>query len=290
MRARMTAAILLFVLAGAPAALAQAPCSLQTITGTYAIQETSFSAKGSLSPASGYYQLIGLAIVLVGQVTISPTGAVSGSYWGVYGAAPIPEMPTPAGLISVNRDCTAEYTDASGEAAKLVILDGGNEIQDLGWGENPGNSMGTWYRITRADEAAPRCGVQSLNGAYMQRCEGFHVEEAGGSISVSTANLLMKWSAQNGSFAGTIQENQFGYPRNTLIDASLTGTYTVTPDCKVDMDFAVSSLPPGLTIKARGVLFEQGKQGVGVPMGIYAGSTMVAPFAPQACRIVRIGQ
>lgn len=286
MRARATAVVLFTLLAFAPAALAQAPCSLQTITGTYAVQTTGWSAYGSIftSPLGPTYQLVGGHAVLVGEATVAPDGTVAGAYWGVYVAFPIPVTPFTSRM-TVNPDCTGEgIDDATGGVDKLVVLDNGKEIRAITW-VGFGTSVTTWHRITRAGDVAPRCGQHTLRGTYTELCHGFSIGE-GGSVATSTA--LMVWSAKDGRLAGTYKDKQFGFP-DTFTESGLSGTYTVNGDCTVDVDLSLDVFP-GLTIKGRSVLFDQGKRGYGVPMGIYAGDTLVAPMGPLTCEMVRIGQ
>ena len=291
MRARTTVAVLVFLLACAPAAIAQAPFSIQTITGTYAVQTRGWSAYGSIftSPLGPTYQLVGGEAVLVGQVTIARDGTATGTYWGVYVAFPVPVTSFTA-RYSVNQDCTGESTDETGVVDKFVVLDNGKEIRAMTW-LGFGTNVTRQYRITRADDPAPRCGQHTLRGTYMDLCEGFALtgEVDPDRVSlVATTNSLMVWTAKDGRLAGTYRGKQFGFP-DTFMESRMSGAYTVHADCTVDVDLSLDVMP-GLTVKARAVLFDQGKQGRGLPLGIYAGDTMVAPMGPLTCQLVRMGQ
>jgi hypothetical protein len=286
MRGRLIAVLVLMLVAVAAGAQAQAPCSIQTVTGTYAVQTKGVSASGSVidSPLGPAYQLHGGAATLVGHMTIAPDGAVAGTYWGVYVAFPIPPT-TFTARVSVNPDCTAELTDETGSVDKLVVLENGDEVLAITW-EGFGTSLTTWHRMTRASDVAPRCGQHTLQGTYAERCEGFALTDELGSLA--TTNSLFVFSARGGALNGTYSGKQFGFP-DTLIESGVSGTYIVNPDCTVDVALSLDVMP-GLSIKARSVLFDQGKQGIGVPFGIYAGDAMVMPMGPLTCQLVRIGQ
>lgn len=291
MRARATAVVLFTLLAFAPAAFAQAPCSIQTITGTYAVQTTGWSAYGSIftSPLGPTYQLVGGEAVLVGQVTIARDGTAVGTYWGVYVAFPVPVTSFTA-RYSVNPDCTGESIDEWGTADKFVVLDNGKELRAMTW-LGFGTSVTRQYRITRADDPAPRCGQHTLRGTYMDACEGIALTgelDPDGLPLIATANSLMVWTAKDGRLTGTYHGKQFGFP-DTFTESGVSGTYVVHGDCTVDVDLSLELLP-GLTFKARSVLFDQGKRGLGLPLGIYAGDTMVAPMGPLTCELVRMRQ
>jgi hypothetical protein len=287
MRGRLVAIFVLVLMVVAPAARAQAPCSIQTVTGTYAVLTTGVSASGNVfeSPLGPAYQLHGGAAVLVGHMTVASDGSVAGTYWGVYVAFPIPPT-TFTAQVSVNPDCTGEVTDETGSVDKIVVLDNGQEVRAITWA-GFGTSVGTWHRITRASDVAPRCGQHTLQGTYAERCEGFALTDDLGSLA--TTNSLFVFSARDGALNGTYSGKQFGFP-DTLIESAVSGTYSVNPNCTANVTLSLDALPPGLAIKARSVLFDQGKQGIGVPFGIYAGDTMVAPMGPLSCQLVRIGQ
>ena len=185
----------------------------------------------------------------------------------------------------MNPDCTGELTDETGSVDKIVVLDNGQEVRAITWA-GFGTALGTWHRITRASDVAPRCGQQTLKGTYAERCEGFAITDEAGSIA--TANSLFVFSARDGALTGTYRGKAFGFP-DTLTESAVSGTYRVNPDCTADVALSLDVMP-GLTIKARSVIFDQGKQGIGVPFGIYAGDAMVMPMGPLRCEFVRIGR
>jgi hypothetical protein len=289
MRGKLIAALVIAVVAAAPAAWAQAPCSLQTVTGTYAVQTTGWSASGSMADIPGYgpvYNLVGGSAVLVGQATIAANGTYTGSYWGVYVAAPIPTTPF-TGRISINPDCTGESSDLGG-IDELVVLDNGKEIRAI-TRTAFGTILSTWYRMTPANGQGPSCGRQTFSGTYVERCEGYSLV-AGDPPGVATSNSLMVYSARDGVLTGTYKGKVFGYPTEKWTESGLSATYTVSPDCTIEKVYSFGFLPAGYTVKARGVLYDEGKQGVGLPMGIYAGNTFAMPVGPLTCQTVRLGK
>jgi hypothetical protein len=285
MRGRLIAALVIVVVAVAPAAWAQAPCSLQTVTGTYAVQVTGRSMSGSVADVPGWgpvYELQGGSAVLVGRVTVAASGTYTGTFWGVYVAAPIPPTPV-AGWVSVNPDCT--ISDSGTDTG--VVLDNGKEIRFIS-SEAFGTNISTWYRMTPANGKGPSCGQQTFNGTYVERCEGYSLA-AGDPPGIATSNSLMVYSARDGLLTGTYKGKVFGFPEQWR-ESDLSATYTVNADCTIEKVYTFGFLPPGYTVKARGVLFDEGRQGVGLPMGIYVGETPVGPMGPLTCQSVRLGK
>src|SRR5512143_1631703 len=84
MKMRLVRLAAVIALAVPVAAFAQPPCSIHTITGTYAVQITGQSLIGALVPNAAPYQLVGGEAALVARLTIAPDGSVSGPLWGVY--------------------------------------------------------------------------------------------------------------------------------------------------------------------------------------------------------------
>jgi hypothetical protein len=257
---------------------------------TYAIQVTGRSTVGSLIDFPGYgyiYELHGGHASLVGQVTIAADGTMAGTFWGIYVTTPIPPIPY-SGRISVNPDCTGESSESEGGGIeKLVVLNNGQEIRAITWA-GEGTNTHTYYRISPVNGRGPSCGQQTHRGTYMERCEGFSFDASGG---VATSTSLMVYSARDGVVNGTYSGKVYGFPPDyTLTESGLSGTYTVNPDCSIDKVLTLDFLPSPYTIKARGVLFDEGKQGVGLPMGIYAGNTFAVPVGPLTCQTVRLGK
>jgi hypothetical protein len=281
MRGKLIAALVIAVVAAAPAAWAQ-PCSIQTVTGTYAVQVTGRSASGSVNVPYAYYELQGGSAVLVGQITVAANGTYTGTYWGIYVMIPIP--PTPfAGWVSVNSDCTINDSGTD----KGVVIDNGKEIRFITW-QGEGTNISNWYRMSPANGNGPRCGQQTFSGTYVERCEGYSLA-AGSPPGVATGTSLMVYSARDGVVTGTYRGKIFGYPTEKWTESGLSATYTVKPDCTIEKDYSFGFLPPGYTVKARGVLFDEGKQGVGLPMGVYdAKGEPAALMGPLTCQSVRL--
>jgi hypothetical protein len=289
MRGTLIAALVLaVVVTAAPAAWAQ-PCSIQTVTGTYAVQVTGRSASGTVNVPYSFYELQGGQASLVGQVTIAANGTYTGTYWGIYVMMPIP--PTPfAGWVSVNPDCTINDSGTD----KGVVTDNGKEIRFITW-QAEGTNISTWYRMSPANGQGPSCGQQTFSGIYMERCEGYSFFSLGEGQppGVATSNSLLMYSARDGVLTGTYKGKVFGYPTERWTESSLSATYTVNPDCTIEKVYSLDFLPPGYTIKSRGVLFGEGKQGVGLPMGVYDGEgypVLAMPVGPLTCQTVRLGK
>ena len=286
MRSRIVALFAGVLAAMLPAvARAQAPCSIHTITGTYAVQITGQSLIGSLAMSGSPYQLAGGEAVFVAKLTVSPDGSVQGPLWGVYVAFPVESVLV--GQATVSADCTGELVTPD-ESFKFVVLDNGKEIRWVPW-DGFGGSVGTWHRITRADDPAPRCGRHTLSGNYMMRCEGF--EFTGVDSGVASAWSLFVLSASQGVISGKVHGKRFAIPLSTTTESVVMGTYAVNDDCTFDTDlYLLDVMPPGLSYKARGIVFDQGKEVIGLPLGIYAGDTPVAPVLPLTCVMTRMGQ
>ena len=292
MRGTLLAALVILLVAAAPAVWAQ-PCSIQTVTGTYAVQVTGRSFVGSVMNVEGYgpiYELLGGQASLVGQVTIAPSGAYTGTYWGVYVMMPIPPTPV-AGWVSVSPDCTINDSGTD----KGVVIDNGKEIRFITW-QAEGTNISTWYRMTPANGKGPSCGPQTFSGTYMERCEGYSFFSLGEGQppGVATSTSLLMYSARDGAMTGTYKGKVFGYPiQPPLVESGLSATYTVSPDCTVVKAYSLDFLPPGYTVRSRGVLFDEGKQGVGLPMGVYDGDgnpVPAMPVGPLTCQTVRLSK
>jgi opacity protein-like surface antigen len=289
MRGKLIAALVIVLAAAAPAVWAQ-PCSIQTVTGTYAVQVTGRSASGTLNVPYSFYELQGGQASLVGQVTIAPSGAYTGTYWGVYVMMPI--QPTPfAGWVSVNPDCTINDSGTD----KGVVIDNGKEIRFITW-QGGGTNISTWYRMSPANGQGPSCGQQTFSGTYMERCEGYSFFSLGEAQlpGVATSTSLLLYSARDGVLTGTYRGKVFGYPNQPpLVESALSATYTVNPDCTIEKVYSLGFLPPGYVIKSRGALFDEGRQGVGLPMGVYDrdGYPVPAmPVGPLTCQTVRLSK
>jgi hypothetical protein len=232
------------------------------------------------------YELTGGAGVFVAQLAIARDGSVRGAMWGVWVTFPLEttvESPYSA-QISVNQDCTGEWTDPTG-SWKLIVLDNGAEIVAAPWGGFGGGFL-TLHRITRAADPAPRCGQHTLKGNYVMRCEGYVLT---GGAGMATGTSLYLLSARDGTMTGTVGFRRFGVPGDPQ-ESGVSATYTVNDDCTVDQRFFLDTLPAGLSFRYRGVLFDQGKQAYNVPMGLYKVDIPVAPELPASCVMTRIGQ
>lgn len=265
-------------------ARAQAPCSIKTITGTYAAQIGGGAFAGDLVTAGVPYRLTGGVASLVARVTVAADGSVQGPMWGVFVAEPV-EGPYLA-HVTVNPDCTGQWVDPD-YSFRFVVLEQGEEIRSIAWEGVFNSGIQTWHRITRAADPAPRCGQHSFRGNYAMRCEGYELTGEGSGLA--SASMLFVLSAADGVMTGRMYASRFGLPFPAVTESGVSGTYAVHEDCTLDGDMSLDVLP-GLAYRTRGVLFDQGKQAVGLPLGIYAGDTFVAPVLPLRCDMTRLGQ
>ena len=263
-------------------AQAQAACTIRTITGTYAVQITGSALIGSLVPVGAPYQLHGGAAAFAARWTIAGDGTVQGPIWGVYVAQWVES--DFSGQVTVNPDCTGELVESDG-SFKMVIIDNGKEIRMTPWDGFTGSVI-TAHRITRAREATPQCGDETFKGTYMLRCEGYTL--TGEAAALASFWSLSTLTAADGTLAGKMWGKRFGIPFSSQTESAFSGTYAVGDDCTVNKEFMLDAAP-GFTYKAQGILFDQGKQEFEVPLGLYAGDTLVAPMLPQACVMRRIG-
>ena len=174
-----------FLLLGtAMAAGAQAPCSLETIRGTYAWEMTGRTFEGGRSAETlpgGVPMLEGTVfpVHMTGVFTVGRDGSAEGRYSGLFGLVPL-GYPNPLPVVAsfaVHADCTGEMTAPNGfegtNTDKFVILDNGQEIRSVGMSGAPFAWQFTMVRIGRAGEQATTCGRNTARGRYVMRCQGF---------------------------------------------------------------------------------------------------------------------
>ena len=283
MRLNVVSLLVVTLVAMLPApASAQEPCSINTITGTYAVQISGSSFVGTLAPTAAPYQLHGGTAAFVARLTIERDGSVQGLLWGVYVAAPV-SGPFSA-QVTVNEDCTGDLVTPD-ESFKFAILDNGKQLRWSPW-DGFGGSLAAWNRISPAGEVGAVCGQQMFTGEYVMRCEGYELtgEDSGVASAWSLALLSVK---EDGAITGKMYAKRFGLPSSTQLETALSGAVTVNTDCTTDQELTLE-VQPGLSLKGRGVLFDHGKQAFTVPLGLYAGDQNVAPVLPLTCQVTLI--
>ena len=162
----------------------RAPCSIETIRGTYAWEMTGRTFDGGLSAETlpgGIPMLEGTVfpVHMTGVFTVGRDGRGDGRYAGLFGPVPL-GYPTPLPVVAsfrVHPDCTGDMTAPNGfggiNADKFVILDNGQEVRSVGMSGAPFAWQFTMVRIGRAGESAAVCGRNTVRGRYVMRCQGF---------------------------------------------------------------------------------------------------------------------
>lgn len=282
------------LLGAAAVAGAQAPCSVETIRGTYAWEMTGQAFDGGLSGETlpgGIPMLEGTVfpVHMTGVMTVGRGGSAEGSYAGLFGLVPL-GYPTPLPVVAsftVHSDCTGEMRAPNGfggtNTDKFVIIDNGQEIRSVGMSGAPFAWQFTMVRIGRADEQAATCGRNTVRGRYVMRCQGF---EGAPGTPPSYAGVLPMFVldvAADGAMTGR------QYARDhTLEGLSVAGTVAVRSDCTTLMTVRTEALP-GMTILATGVFYDNGKEGFGGPiLATFGGQPVPGAFAGFACHMTRL--
>lgn len=277
-------------------ASAQAPCSLDTIAGTYAWEMRGQAFQGGISAEpgpGGAPLLLGtvLPVYLTGVATVARDGTGQGSYSGLFGLVTLgyPDpLPLTGLTFTVNRDCTGELAALNAFGGinidKIVILDRGREIRTVGMSGAPFVWQSTLVRIGRGVESAPLCGPNAVRGSYLMRCEGF---EVGSPVPPPTFGSVLPLFVIDIAEDGAMTGRHFS--RDHPIDGlSVTGQMTVNPDCSAQAAMQTEALP-GVTIVTRSVFYDNGNEGIGGPiLATVGGQPMPGAFAGFGCHLTRI--
>jgi hypothetical protein len=273
---------------------AQAPCSVETIRGTYAWEMTGRTFDGGISAETlpgGIPMLEGTVFPIhtTGVITVGRGGTAEGRWAGLVGLVPL-GYPTPlpfTASFTVHTDCTGELTapNAFGgiNTDKFVILDNGQEIRSVGMSGAPFAWQFTMVRIGRADEQAATCGRNTVRGRYVMRCQGFEGAPTQPPAYAGVLPMFVLDVAADGTMTG----RQFARD-HTLNGLAVTGAVTVKPDCTTLMTVRTEALP-GATILATGVFYDNGKEGFGGPILAFFGEQpALGAFAGFACHMTRL--
>jgi len=283
------------LLAGtATLARAQAPCSVETIRGTYAWEMTGRTFDGGISAETlpGDIPMLEgtvLPVHMTGVMTVGRDGNAEGRYSGLFGLVPL-GYPTPLPVVAsfrVHADCTGEMTAPNGfggiNTDKFVILDNGQEVRSVGVSGAPFAWQFTMVRIGRADEQAATCGRNTVRGRFVMRCQGFEGAPTKPPAYSGVLPMFVFDVAANGTMTGR------HYARDHALDGlAVTGAVTVNPDCTTLMTVRTEALP-GATILATGVFYDNGREGFGGPiLALFGGQPAPGAFAGFACHITRL--
>jgi hypothetical protein len=262
------AAMLVYLGLATPMAQAQAPCTLQTLAGTYAISE-----KGSstiLDPSSAPYPFHwagALApFVGIGEVTLSDDGTGKGFFWIRIGSfnGGLDPLPVEVTITELNADCTGKWqfpfnllgTTYTIEE-RFIAFDNGSEIRSIPTvtGVPTMTWIGESHRISKPAEPLNTCGPQTVNGSYLMAVE--NLVNFPGTPIFSDALLLRLDISMNGDYTGMLYE-KFGATGG--IELPVWGTMMVNPDCSYATDLQFTLKGELKTAPIRGVFFDQGKK------------------------------
>jgi hypothetical protein len=266
------AVLLICLCLAIPAAHAQGPCTLQTITGTYA-----FSARGSsaiLDPSSEpypYHWAGALApFAAIGEVTMGPDGHGAGYYWiriGSFNTLP-DATPVQMTITEINEDCSGKWqfgfnllgTPYTIEE-RFIMFDNGREFRSIP--TVTGVPTMTWvaegHRIRKPGESPDTCGPQTANGSYLMAAD--NLVRMGSNPIFSDAVLLRVGISMTGDATGTLYE-KMGPTGN--IQLPVWGTFNVNPDCSFASTLNAIVLDKPTSIPIRGVFFDGGKKFYGL--------------------------
>jgi len=295
---RVAVLVLAFLLLGASLASAEAPCSINTVRGTYALELKGQGFWGDLllppypppvPPIPPVLPLLlgkALPIYFAGTFTISQDGSAVGSYWGLFGMVPVGAVdPEPwSATVTVHPDCTGEltYPNAFGgiNVEKLVVLDNGREIRTVSIADTPMPWQTTAIRIGRPGGSVPMCGPGTARGRYVMRCDG--IEGAPPPAYNGVSSMFVFEVAADGTMTG----RQFG--RGHPLEGYETGgVVSLKPDCTLEITQWTEALP-GATILAKGVFYDNGREMFGGPVTVSFGGTPVPAFFGFGCHATRL--
>jgi hypothetical protein len=290
MKRSSVVALLIVILGAASVVSAEAPCSLNTVRGTYAVETKGQLFQGGISPVpgpGGLPLLNGylLPIYAVGTMTIARDGSAVGAFAGQFGIMPYESNDWTA-TVSVNPDCSGEleYQTPFGTTniEKIVILDNGREIRTVAIAA-PAAFHTNAVRLRRANGGGPLCGPNTVRGTYVMRCDGLEGDPSSMTFG-SVDDMFLLEVAADGSITG----RHFGLRRSPEGNP-IGGEVTVKPDCTADL--SLEAAVPGGTLVSEGkaVFYDNGNEMFGAPLYVKIGDTPVpAPFAGSGCHATRL--
>lgn len=265
----------------------QGNCTMQNIAGDYAFGFTGTSAivtQPPVAPDGLHWNALYAPIAGVGIYSIKPNGSVSGKYWVVAGAMNFGLTPVPIdGSVTLNRDCTGVLEIPFGPSVlreRFVMVGNGREMRNVAIETSgpTGNWLTMAYRIGS-------CGQRNVRGDYLFECKNLFPlpvpSPENPTIYGGAIHIRMKIAA-NGDYTGSVY-GKVG-PDNTPFD--VFGRIVVHDDCTAEGTLGSAVLPA--VSQARGVFFNEGKQGFWLPLvGLLPdGSTVNQPYG--FCTITQI--
>lgn len=258
--------LLLCTWVAVPAVYAQQQCSLQTLTGTYAIYEKGASSFLSLTPSPfPFFPGITAPFVNVGELTFSPYGVAEGFYWIKIGAlnGGLDRIPDHATVTEMNPDCTGKlrYTvNLSGISAtieeRIFVFNEGREFRSVPTSIQQGIDTLAWFgvgqRISKSSHPVDSCGPQTAHGAYVVTAESIVNTEQG---NVADALFIRENVSLTGDYTGTLYEKLGPVSIDGL---PVSGKYNVSPDCSFTSTLVVVIQGTPVTISINGVFYNEG--------------------------------
>jgi len=271
--------LLALLCSAVPTAQAQAPCSVQTFTGTYAFYERGSSSifDANSQPYPFHWSGAYAPFVTVGEVTAGPDGIGHGFFWirvGSFngGLEPIPLETT---ITEMNEDCTgkvrAEFTlpgnpEPTIIVERFILFDNGREYRAVPTEIVNGAPTLAWimegHRISKPDEPLKTCGPQTAHGTYVWTVENL-VRFSTTNPIFSDAVLLRENVLMTGDYTGTLYE-KLGPTGD--IELPTSGKITVNADCSFTANLDLVIQGNSVTAPIRGVFFDQGKKAFGLNM------------------------
>jgi hypothetical protein len=264
----LTIAALLVCLGFAIPAQTQGPCTLDTITGTYALYERGSSAIFTQASQTYPFHWAGAfaPFVGVGEVTFGPDGIGKGFYWiriGSFNGGPDP-IPVETTITEMNEDCTGKWQfefNLMGSPTtieeRFILFDNGRQFRSIPTSTGIPTMVwiGEGHRLSRAADPVNTCGPQTSNGTYLLTVE--NLVNFPTTPIFSDALLLRLDISMNGDYTGMLYE-KFGPTGG--IELPVWGTMMVNPDCSYasDLQFTLNGVLK--TAPMRGVFFDQGKK------------------------------
>jgi hypothetical protein len=258
--------LLLCLVLSFSAAYGQGNCTIRTIVGTYAFNFTGSSAiVTGTAPDPFHWNALYAPIAGVGVFTVRsafprPGGTADGSYWIMAGGMNLghdPLEPTPLhATISINPDCTGVMEYSFGPYAvseQLLILDNGAEMRSIA--VQTAVPTSTWITTSRRIDGA--CTQNKIVGSYLFSCKSIFVLDP--TSTFAGASLIRMNISRDGSSTGTFMA-KFG---PAIVPATqVSGAFKVNADCTAEgtLDFGVGQNA------ARGVFFNEGKEGYWLPL------------------------
>jgi hypothetical protein len=265
-------AFLLCLAVSLSVAYGQGNCSVNMIKGSYA-----FNSSGSSTIISGvaadtvHFNALYAPIINVGVFTVTssfpgPGATLDGYYWLIAGAqaAGLTQNPWHA-TITVNRDCTGTLTYPGPFGTmqeEMLILDNGNEIRSILQTSPSVFPTPTWIMTARRLNGS--CSQKQMAGSYLFSCKSLFPVNA---TTIVGGNSLIRVTIAGDGKASAVFTGKFG--PQIVPDTTIPGVFKMNDDCTASgtLDFGT------FQSVARGVFFNEAKQGYWVPLVVDPGGT-----------------